>query len=65
MNAPWYTWGFGHVPAATFVAAWRHIVTLFRQQGADNVTWLWTVQAVGRSGAQPISSWWPGNQYVS
>ena len=29
--------------AATFVAAWRHIVTLFRAEGADNVTWLWTV----------------------
>ena len=43
MNAPWYSWGFGHVPAATFIAAWRHIVTLFRGQGADNVTWLWTV----------------------
>ena len=33
MNAPWYSWGYGHVPAATFVAAWRHIVTLFRERG--------------------------------
>jgi hypothetical protein len=45
MNAPWYSWGYNHVPAATFIAAWRHIVTLFRDQGADNVTWLWTLQA--------------------
>src|SRR5450432_4452475 len=45
MNAPWYSWGYGHVPASTFVAAWRHIVTLFRSQGADNVTWLWTINA--------------------
>ena len=45
MNATWYSWGYGHVPAATFVAAWRHIVTLFRDQGADNVTWLWTINA--------------------
>ena len=31
MNASWYSWGYRHVPAPTFVAAWRHIVTLFRQ----------------------------------
>jgi len=64
MNAPWYTWGYGHVPAATFVAAWRHIVTLFRQEGADNVTWLWTIQA-DQSKTGPVASWWPGAQYVS
>ena len=28
MNADWYSWGYGHVPARAFVAAWRHIVTL-------------------------------------
>ena len=40
MNAYWYSWGYRHTPAATFVAAWRHIVTLFRARGARNVTWL-------------------------
>jgi mannan endo-1,4-beta-mannosidase len=64
MNAPWYSWGYGHVPAATFVAAWQHIVTLFRDQGADNVTWLWTLQA-DESGTGPIASWWPGKDYVT
>jgi hypothetical protein len=64
MNAPWYTWGYRHVPPATFVAAWQHIVTLFRNQGAENVTWLWTVQA-DRSGTGSIASWWPGAQYVT
>jgi hypothetical protein len=64
MNAPWYSWGNGHVPPATFVAAWRHIVTLFRDQGADNVTWLWTLQA-DEKGTGPIALWWPGAQYVT
>ncbi|MBV9204129.1 MAG: hypothetical protein JO037_01710 [Actinobacteria bacterium] len=64
MNAPWYPWGYTHVPAATFVAAWQHIVTLFRQQGAENVTWLWTLEA-DEPGTGPISSWWPGTQYVT
>jgi hypothetical protein len=64
MNGPWYPWGYGHVPASTFVAAWRHIVSLFRAQGADNVTWLWTVNQ-DRSGTGPVASWWPGADYVT
>ena len=64
MNAGWYSWGYGHVPARTFVAAWRHIVSLFRGQGADNVTWLWTInQDLPSTG--PIASWWPGASYVT
>ena len=46
------------------MAAWRHIVTLFRGQGASNVTWLWTLQA-DEPGTGPIGSWWPGSQYVT
>ena len=54
MNGDWYSWGYGQTPPAAFVAAWRHIVTVFRQEGAYNVTWLWTVNqgsapAAGRS----------------
>jgi Glycosyl hydrolase family 26 len=64
MNAYWYSWGYGHLPAATFVAAWRHIVTLFRQQGTSNVTWLWTLQA-DEKGTGTIASWWPGEKYVT
>ena len=64
MNASWYPWGYKRVPAATFVGAWRHIVTLFRKEGAQNVTWLWTLQAV-EPGTGPIASWWPGAQYVT
>lgn len=40
MNAPYYSWGYGRVAPATFVAAWKHVVSLFRAEGADNVTWL-------------------------
>jgi hypothetical protein len=64
MNATWYSWGRGHVPPRTFVAAWRHIVRLFRGQGADNVTWLWTINAdLPSTGA--IADWWPGGDYVT
>jgi hypothetical protein len=64
MNAPWYSWGYKHVAPSVFVAAWRHIVTLFRGQGADNVTWLWTISADG-SATGPVASWWPGAGYVT
>ena len=64
MNATWYSWGYRRTSPSTFVAAWRHIVTLFREQGADNVTWLWTIQA-DQPGTGPILSWWPGAKYVT
>ncbi|HEX4255038.1 MAG TPA: glycosyl hydrolase, partial [Streptosporangiaceae bacterium] len=64
MNAYWYSWGYGHASPAAFVAAWRHIVALFRQQGARNVTWLWTLQA-DEKGTGPVASWWPGASYVT
>jgi len=64
MNATWYSWGYRHVPAHTFVAAWRHIVSLFRQQGANNITWLWTINQDMR-GTGPVTSWWPGARYVT
>ena len=64
MNGYWYTWGYHHTPAATFVAAWRHIVNLFRQQGADNVTWLWQVNSLNSKTGAP-RDWWPGAKYVT
>jgi mannan endo-1,4-beta-mannosidase len=66
MNGSWYSWGYRHTSPAVFVATWRHIVTLFRQLGAWNVTWLWTVNIVhpGGSIARP-APWWPGSKYVT
>lgn len=62
MNGGWYPWGFGHESSVDFVAAWQHIVTLFRHVGATNATWLWTVS---RSDAKNIQAYWPGPQYVT
>jgi mannan endo-1,4-beta-mannosidase len=68
MNGSWYNWGYKHTSPAVFVAAWRHIVTVFRALGARNVTWLWTVNVIDdtRSGAIPSPRpWWPGSAYVT
>jgi len=62
-NGAWYSWGWTHTPAPVWVAAWRHVVTVFRAAGATNVTWLLTVNiAYPRSG--PVGAYWPGNAYV-
>ena len=66
MNGYWYTWGNTHTSSATFVAAWRHIVTLFRSHGAQNVTWLWTINTIHPKARVPAPGpWWPGRSYVS
>jgi hypothetical protein len=67
MNGSWYSWGNGHTSPATFVAAWRHIVTLFRNLEARNVTWLWTVNIIDTRHDRIPSPrpWWPGSSYVN
>jgi mannan endo-1,4-beta-mannosidase len=66
MNGNWYSWGYQHSSPAAFVAAWRHIVTVFRQQGAGNATWLWAVNViVPKQGVPSPARWWPGSSYVN
>jgi mannan endo-1,4-beta-mannosidase len=63
MNGFWYSWGYVHTPPATFVAAWRHVVQVFRAAGAANVTWLWAVNSIDGA-ASSLSQWWPGAAWV-
>jgi len=66
MNGYWYTWSYRHTSPAVFVAAWRHIVTVFRARKAQNVTWLWTINTIDRRiGVPPPGPWWPGSPYVN
>lgn len=66
MNGWWSSWGYRHTSPAAFVAAWRHVVTVFRVRGAQNVTWLWTVNVVDDRGAvRSPAPWWPGARYVT
>jgi mannan endo-1,4-beta-mannosidase len=66
MNGYWYSWGYHHTSPTIFVAAWRHIVSLFRALGALNVTWLWTVNTIHSKGNVPSPArWWPGGSYVT
>jgi mannan endo-1,4-beta-mannosidase len=68
MNGDWYSWGYKNTSPAVFVAAWRHIVTLFRGQAADNVTWMWTVNIIDDPHYGKVPSpvrWWPGSSFVT
>lgn len=60
-NGRWYTWGYHHVTSGEYVAAWRHVVRLFR---ADHrIRWVWMVNRLFVSG-EPIRPLWPGRKYV-
>jgi hypothetical protein len=68
MNGSWYPWCGtvnGNQPA-DFVAAWRHIYDVFRDQGADNVKFVWCPEANSspNTAQNAIASYWPGDGYV-
>lgn len=65
LNGTWYPWGGtvnGNTPAE-FAQAWRHIWTIFQQEGATNVKWIWSV--VNGNRTQHLAQEWPGDQYVN
>jgi len=64
MNGFLEPWGYHHARPADFIAAWLHMVTVFRSHGASNVTWLWQVNS-STSKTGPVRDWWPGSEYVN
>lgn len=68
MNGFWYPWGGtvnGNRPA-DFVAAWDHLHALFEAEGADNVTWVWSVnhRSLPDTTANSVDAYWPGAEQV-
>jgi beta-mannanase len=64
MNGGWYPWGVGvdgNTPEE-FVSAWRHIVSIFRTEGASNVLWVWSPNIV--PGGRAFAQFYPGDQWV-
>ncbi len=49
-----------------FIAAWRRVVTVFRNHGASNArfTWILTAFTFSRSDGQGPWSWYPGDEFV-
>jgi beta-mannanase len=68
MNGNWYPWcgvSNGNSPAE-FVAAWRRIHDIFQQEGAANVTWVWSINDESRPpiAQNGFAAYYPGDQYV-
>jgi len=49
--------------AAKYVAAWKHVVDIFRQAGATNVEWVWAPGHKAYEGGY-WKLFYPGNDYV-
>lgn len=61
MNDPYrYPWGPQHNEPEAFVAAWRHVVDLFRAEGATNVLWVWSPHVAYAE----YDAYWPGADHV-
>jgi hypothetical protein len=73
-NGYWYPWGVTttgmpgapDVRAKRYVKMWRHVVTIFRNQGATNVMWVWSpnFQSLAHTGYPDLSATYPGDKYV-
>lgn len=63
MNGDWETWSG---QPAVFVRAWRRMVRVFRQHGADNVRWVWSPNVIDSpaTAANAMERYWPGSAYV-
>lgn len=73
MNGNWYPWGAGvnGNTAQQYVAAWRRVVTLFRNEGVANVRWVWCPNITGTSQTKRggsasalFNQFYPGDAYV-
>jgi hypothetical protein len=65
MNLPGKPWSAGvdgNTPAL-FVAAWQHVVSIFRAAGATNVKWVWSPNA-DCGGSCPFAAYFPGDDWV-
>lgn len=65
MNGDWYPWGRGvnGNRSGDYVAAWRHVVNIFRSEGATNAIWVWAPN-VDYLGMYPFNDLYPGDGYV-
>jgi hypothetical protein len=60
MNGTWYAWSGS---PESFVAAWRHVVSVFRADGVTNVKWVFSPN-IQEGSKYPISPYFPGDEWV-
>jgi len=65
MNGDWTSWspGVNGNTSREFIAVWRKVYNILRQEGATNVVWVWAPVA-HYEGATPYKDVYPGDTYV-
>ena len=66
MNGSWDSWGAGvngNTPQS-YIAMWRHVVSIFRLAGATNAKWVWSPNVHGAS-SQAFQPYYPGDSWVN
>lgn len=64
MNGEWVPWSGD---AEKFKTAWKHVVDIFRAEGANNVKWIWAPNCVDEPKTDPnyfMEAYYPGASYV-
>lgn len=66
MNADWMGWspGLNGNTNTSFINAWKHVVDIFRAEGANNVKWVYSVNLDSHGAGNTFTSMYPGNAYV-
>ena len=67
MNDSWFpNWNLPNVTPAEYIAAWQHIVTIFRNAGATNAAFVWCPGSGNTNNPSDarLMAWYPGNDYV-
>ncbi len=67
MNGYWYPWSVGvnGNSEEDFVAGWRHVVDRFRAAGADNVSFVWSINTLASfERGEGVEDIYPGDAYV-
>jgi beta-mannanase len=65
-NGHWFPWGIGNFDntTANYKKAWRHVRKIFRQVGATNVEFLWSVTKQECKGCNAFAKVYPGDRWV-
>ena len=66
MNGDWSNWSevVNGNRRRRFVPMWRHVVSIFRAEGASNVTWVWAPNRTWIDAPISLRSLYPGRSYV-
>ncbi|MBR3770750.1 MAG: dockerin [Clostridium sp.] len=66
-NGNWYPWAVGDSKDnnnQTYIAAYRHVVDIFRNAGANNVKFIWCINAGSSGSGASFLGHYPGDNYV-